>query len=341
LKNRNYKSINKKMVTTPSRINLANLPTKIEKLDRFSKELGGPDIYIKRDDQTGMELSGNKVRKLEFSVKEALGKGCDTLITCGGEQSNHCRATAAVAARLGMKSYLVLRGLSNTPIDGNLFIDKLLGANLIFISSEEYRDCRMAIMAKLKSELEKEGLKPYIIPEGASNGIGAYGYYKAMEEIIRQEEEMNIHFDSIVIAVGSGGTYAGLMLGKKIFGNKTNIVGINVCDDKEYFENKILEIFAESTVYLAEEIRLKREEIQIIDGYVGEGYGLSSKEQLKFIADLAMQEGLILDNVYTGKAMYGLSQEIKKGKFKGVKNILFIHTGGIFELFSRKHLFEF
>jgi D-cysteine desulfhydrase len=328
------------MITIPSRINLANLPTPIEKLSRFSKELGGPDIYIKRDDQTGMELSGNKVRKLEFSVKEALNEGCDTLITCGGEQSNHCRATAAVASRLGMKSYLILRGSSKTEIDGNLFIDKLLGANLIFISTEEYRDSRTEIMMRLKSDLEKEGRKPYIIPEGASNGIGAFGYFQAMEEIMRQEEEMNIHFDCIIIAIGSGGTYAGLILGKKIFGNRTSIIGINVCDDKEYFENKILEIFAQSTVYLAEELSLKREEITIIDGYIGEGYGLSSKEQLKFIADLARSEGLILDNVYTGKAMYGLSQEIKKGKFKGIRNILFIHTGGIFELFSRKHLFE-
>jgi D-cysteine desulfhydrase len=328
------------MIIIPPRIQLANLPTRIEKLNRLSKELGGPDIYIKRDDQTGMELSGNKIRKLEFSLKEALNKGCNTLITCGGEQSNHCRATAAAGAKLGMKSFLLLRGSSDTMIDGNLFLDKFLGAEIIFVSPEDYRNRREEIMLQLKARLENEGLKPYIIPEGASNGIGAFGYYAAMEEILHQEQQLKIHFDSVVIAVGSGGTYSGLILGKKLLGYKTDIYGVNVCDDKEYFENKILDIFAQSTAYLSGEISISREEINIIDGYVGEGYGLSTKEQLNFILDLARLEGLILDNVYTGKAMYGLAQEIKKGTFRKVNNILFIHTGGIFELFSRKHLFE-
>jgi D-cysteine desulfhydrase len=329
------------LTNIPQRIHLANLPTKIEKLERLSRELGGPNIYIKRDDQTGSEISGNKIRKLEYSLKEAIDKGCDCIITCGGVQSNHCRATAAVAAKLGMKSCLVLRGDKNTSPDGNHFIDLLLGADVRFISPEDYKNRRMEIMEKIKGEFESSGLKPYIIPEGASNGIGAFGYYAAMEEIINQQQEMGIQFDGIVLAVGSGGTYAGLYLANKAFQNNGSIHGINVCDNREYFVNKIYEILYESRKYYSENIPISKDSISIIDGYVGAGYAISRSEELEFIQFIARLEGLILDPVYSGKAMYGLIQEIKKGTFEGYKNILFIHTGGIFGLFPQKELFKF
>jgi len=329
------------MLKTPDRIKLANLPTKIEKLNRLSKLLGGPDIYVKRDDYTGTEISGNKVRKLEFSVKEALDMGCDYLITCGGIQSNHARATVAVAVKMGMKAGLVLRGNEDNEIDGNLFINKLLGADIRFITPEDYRNRRMEIMEELKKEMELQGFKPYIIPEGASNGIGSFGYFNAMEEILAQEKEMGIHFDGIFIAIGSGGTHAGLLLGSKLLNSTSKIYGINVCDDEEYFKNNIYQILIESNKYLDRDIDFDKSEINIIDGYVGRGYALSTPAELNFISDLAKLEGIILDPVYTGKGMYGLTEEIKKGRFKNFKNILFIHTGGLFGLFPQKNLFEF
>lgn len=329
------------MVKIPERINLANLPTRIEKLSRLSEELAGPNIYIKRDDQTGSEMSGNKVRKLEYAVKEALNQGCDTLITCGGIQSNHARATAAVAARLGINSCLLLKSDETPDVDGNYFLDKVLGADIRFASSDDFSERRMEIMEEIKEDLAKEGKKGYVIPVGASNGIGTFGYYNAMDEIKKQEEELGINFDAIVISVGSGGTYAGLFLASKIKGYKTKIYGVNVCDDEEYFVNQVDTVLKESLEYIDAELEYSKEEINILDGYVGEGYALSRPEEIEFIHDLARKEGIILDPVYTGKGMYGLVNEIKKGTFKDCKNILFIHTGGLFGLFPKKDLFWF
>ncbi len=329
------------MIEIPSRIEIANLPTKIEKLERLSNKLGGPNIYIKRDDQTGSEISGNKVRKLEFAVKEALDKGCDLLITCGGIQSNHARATAAVAAKLGMSSCLVLRSSGEEEIEGNYFLDKVLGAKIKFITPEEYREKRMEIMEEVKAELSAQGHKPYIIPEGASNGIGTFGYFEAMKEIDLQEKESGIKFDAIVVAVGSGGTYGGLFLANKIMGYDKNIYGVNVCDDEEYFKKQIEKVIKESICYINESITFTKEEINIIDGYVGKGYALSRLEEIEFIHELAKLEGIILDPVYTGKAMYGLVNEIKKGNMEKHRNILFIHTGGLYGLFPKKDLFSF
>ncbi len=327
------------MKDIPERVHLANLPTKIEKLERLTKELGGPSIYIKRDDQTGSEMSGNKIRKLEFAMKEALDQNCDYLITCGGIQSNHARATAAAAAKLGLGAYLVLRGNGDEPFDGNSFLNKLLGADIEFISSDDYSNNRAEIMERVKSELEKKGHKAYIIPEGASNGIGAFGYYNAMEEIMAQEKEMGVHFDAIVLAVGSGGTYGGAFLANKMMKNDAIVYGVNVSANAEYFQDRIIEILKESNGYLQADIKVLKDEIRIIDGYVGRGYALSRQEELDFIYKLAKQEGLILDPVYTGKAMYGLVNEIQKGSFRDHENILFIHTGGLFGLFPQKDLF--
>lgn len=313
----------------PKSISIANLPTKIEKLERLSKELD-KNIYIKRDDQTGTEISGNKIRKLEFAVQEALDKGCDYLITCGGIQSNHARATAAVAAKLGMGSYLVLRGNKDSDLEGNYFLDKILGANIKFITPEEYSKSRMEIMEDIKEELAKEGHKAYILPEGASNGIGSFGYYRAMEEILEQEKELGFKFDAIVATVGSGGTYAGLYYANHIKNNNSTIYGINICDDDEHFKTVVQGLFKDMDKYSGEETNIDREDIDIIHGYPGEGYAISRTEEIEFIHRFAKLEGIILDPVYTGKAMYGFVEEVKKGKFARHKNILFIHTGGIF-----------
>lgn len=323
----------------PGKIALASLPTPLQKLERLSKELKGPDIYLKRDDYTGMEWSGNKVRKLEYAVKEALDSGCNHLITCGGNQSNHCRATASVAAKLGLKCTLVLRGDVQSPVEGNLFLDKLLGAEIKFITPEDYASRRNEIMEELAREKNRKGDKAYIIPEGASNGIGSFGYYEAMLEIIKQEQEMNLKFDAIAIAVGSGGTYSGLLLAKKLANHQAILPGYLVGGSIPYFREAIYSIFNEISGYLKTEISLGDEELHLIDRYIGPGYGISTPEGIGFIRHLAQLEGVILDNVYTGKAMYGLITDIQQGKYQGMKNILFIHTGGMFELFSQTQVF--
>lgn len=328
------------MLPLPGRVKLAHLPTPIEKLERMSKFLVGPQIYIKRDDFTGSEISGNKVRKLEFSLGEAKRQGADMLITCGGLQSNHARATAVAAAKMGISSCLILRGAPMEEPDGNYLLDLLLGAKVKFITPDQYRYNIMEIFQKTSEELAGQGYKPYIIPEGASNGIGTFGYTQAVEEITLQEEEMGIKFNKIVIAVGSGGTYAGLYLGTKLLGQKREIYGVNVCDTAEYFVDRIADTLLEAKKYLQEDVEIKKEEIKIIDGYVGPGYGLNNPAHLETIKTLARLEGVILDPVYTGKAMCGLAAEIKKGNiFKPEDNVLFIHTGGHFGLFPVKERF--
>lgn len=323
------------------KLNLANFPTKIEKLEKISKETG-INIYIKRDDQTGSEISGNKIRKLEYSIYEAIENGCDTLITCGGIQSNHARATAAAGIKLGMRAILVLRSDETPELEGNYFLDKVIGADVRIISSDDYRERRAEIMKEIKAESDAEGHKAYIIPEGASNGIGSLGYYSAMEEIKEQEKELGIKFDRIVAAVGSGGTYAGLCMGNtEFFNGEKKITGFNVCDDAEFFKKRSEEIIEEAQKYLDKSIIVKAEDMDIIDGYVGIGYAQSRAEELEFIQKTAKKEGVIFDPVYTGKAMYGMMNEIEKGTFEKGENILFIHTGGLFGIFSKRDQFKF
>ena len=323
------------------KLRLGNFPTRIERLEKFST-IVKEHVYIKRDDQTGTEFSGNKIRKLEYSINEAINNDCDTLITCGGIQSNHARATAAAGIKLGLKSVLVLRSDEKPELEGNYLIDKIMGADVRIISSEDYRERRQEIMENILKELEAKGRKGYIIPEGASNGVGTFGYLACFKEILEQEKEHGIVFDTIVTAIGSGGTFAGLYLGDKLTNSGKKIVGINVCDTAEYFKERVSEILKEVKTYIPDtEFEISKDDMCIIDGYVGDGYAVSRTEELDFICDFAEAEGIILDPVYTGKAMRGLYTEIKKGNFKDSKNILFIHTGGLFGLFSKRDQFGF
>ncbi len=323
------------------KLRLGNFPTRIERLEKFST-IVKEHVYIKRDDQTGTEFSGNKIRKLEYSINEAVNNDCDTLITCGGIQSNHARATAAAGIKLGLKSVLVLRSDEKPELEGNYLIDKIMGADVRIISSEDYRERRQEIMENILKELEAKGRKGYIIPEGASNGVGTFGYLACFKEILEQEKEHGIVFDTIVTAVGSGGTFAGLYLGNKLTNSGKKIVGINVCDTAEYFKERVSEILEEVKTYIPDtEFEISKDDMCIIDGYVGDGYAVSRTEELDFICDFAEAEGIVLDPVYTGKAMRGLYTEIKKGTFKDSKNILFIHTGGLFGLFSKRNQFGF
>lgn len=324
------------------KLSLANLPTKIEKLHRLSEEWGA-NIYLKRDDHTGSEISGNKVRKLEYAAKDALDKGCNLLITCGGIQSNHCRATVAVATKLGMKSAVLLRISEQPPVKGNYFLDKLMGADVKFCTREEYSKQRGEIMEQMAQQYREKGYKPYVIPEGASYDVGTLGYYNCMQEILEQEKQIGITFDTIVVATGSGGTAAGLYMANELQGLGKRIVSMAVCDDVEYFKNVIHDISVKALQYIPEykNAQLEKENIEVIDKYVGLGYAISRPEELEFIKKVARTEAVILDPVYTGKAMYGLYNELKEnGAFKKGTNILFIHTGGMFGLFPVSEQFE-
>ena len=324
----------------PPRISLANLPTPIQKLERLSEQWGGPEIYVKRDDLTGMALSGNKIRKLEFVIAEARNQGADLLITCGGIQSNHARATAVAAARLGMKSYLVLRGQEGGEADGNLLIDFLVGAKVKYITPEDYSTRVDEIMRALAENLKKDGHHPYVISEGASNELGTMGYLAATEEIAMQLQKIHLEIDYLVCADGSGGTHAGLLLGQKLYHQKYHVLGVNVCDDEAYFIEKINQISEKAVDRFNLDVDFKRVDIAIIDGYVGEGYALNQRQEIDFMRQVAITEGLILDPVYTGKALFGIKDQIERGRFKKEEKILFIHTGGLFGLFPKRGLFS-
>lgn len=330
---------------------LANLPTKIQRLSRWSDECG-KNIYVKRDDQTGSEWSGNKIRKLEFAVQEALEQGCNLLITCGGIQSNHCRATVAVAAHLGLKAAVLLRISEEPPVEGNYFLDRLMGADVRFCTRDEYRDHRGDIMQEMADGYTAQGYKPYIIPEGASFGVGVLGYYFAMKEIVAQEKEMGVRFDTVLVATGSGGTLAGLQLANLIHGYGKRVIGVCVCDDAAYFQDIAARISRDALPYLIAQGEISEQEasrwaaslkpgdFEFFEEYVGIGYALSRPEELEHIRRMARLEGTVFDPVYTGKATYGMVNELKEGgRLRTSENILFIHTGGLYGLFPISRTF--
>jgi D-cysteine desulfhydrase len=326
-------------MTLPERISLAHLPTPVKHLERLSATLN-KDLYIKRDDHTGIEVSGNKVRKLEFAVKEALGQKADVLITCGGLQSNHARATAAVARQLGIGCHLVLRGAPEGPDHGNLLLDQLLGVDITYMEPEDFNAHHMAKMQELKELYATQDKIAYLLPIGASNAIGSFGYVAAYEEIMLQEIAMDVTFDTIVCAVGSGGTYAGLVFGNLLHGRRHKIVGIPICDDSAYFTPIIETIIEGCTAMIQTDQRFSSDDINLIDGYAGRGYALNTPVELSFIQSIARGEGILLDPVYTGKAFRGLVEEIRKGTFDDSKCILFIHTGGLYGLFPKSAEFN-
>lgn len=321
-------------VVYPPRLSVAQLPTPIALLERTSAAWGGPRVWVKRDDDTGGVLSGNKVRKLAYVVHEAIDQGADTLITCGGLQSNHCRATAALARRFGLEVVLCLRGAEPLLPQGNYLLDRLLGAEVRFITPEQYR-ARDEVTRAVVQELRARGRRPYVVAEGASMALGAWGYIEACEEIARAQDELGVVFDAIVHAVGSGGTSAGMELGVRLFALRARVFGVNVCDDEAYFRPLIHRIAREAIERFRLPVELAAEEIGIIDGYVGRGYGQNRPEEWTAILETGRREGLILDPVYTGKAFYALSREVQEGRLSGARDVLFLHTGGVYELFPK------
>lgn len=325
------------MIQYPDKLNLAQTPTPLQPLDRLSAELGGPRIWVKRDDLTGCAISGNKVRKLEFVLAQALADGCDTLITCGGLQSNHCRATAVLGAQLGLKVHLLLRGdLPAEVPDGNLFLNYLAGAEVSCYSRQQYQQQLNELLTHWADHYRGLGRKPCVIPTGASNGVGAWGYINCVRELTEDFRQQGIEPSLIVNASGSGGTQAGLTAGAHLYGLKAPVLGMAVCDDASYFQTKVKADLVEWQSLYNIDIDLDKLQIQVNDRHIGPGYARATKEIFASIRHLAALEGLLLDPVYSGKAFHGLLEEIKAGQFADAENIIFIHTGGLFGLFAQR-----
>lgn len=329
----------------PKKISLANTPTPLRLLGKVSEQLGGPRIWVKHDDATGSALSGNKVRKLEYVVAEAIEHNCDTLITCGGLQSNHCRATALVAAQLGLNAHLVLRGRKPAEADGNLVLDHMAGAEISYYSPAEYIQRLPEIFSKLSEDYLALGRKAWCIPTGASDEIGIWGYIDAAYELYGQLHQQSLNPRYIVCATGSGGTQAGLSLGMHSLGYSGEVVGMAVCDSEEYFLRKARkDMHGWQHRYGAEDdvasVDVDGVPIKTLANYIGPGYARTYPEMLDCIKWLARTEGIVLDPCYTGKAFYGLVEEIRSGRWSEVEDIVFVHTGGIFGLFPyRAELF--
>ncbi len=331
------------MIQWPPRLQLAQLPTPITRLDKFSRQFEDTVIWVKRDELTGTEVSGNKIRKLEFSIAEAREQGCNTLITCGGVQSNHCRSTAILGVRLGMKVHLILRGEKPQQAEGNLLLDYLAGAEISYLPQRQWRT-HQDLAADLQQEYTGKGDKAFFIPTGASDEVGLWGYIAACEELKADFDRMNMHPDYILTATGSGGTQGGLIVGRELFGIDSKIVAVNVCDDAKYFEDKIIEDVTLWKQRYKQPFDSENLSIHTIDGYVGPGYGEAGPEVFQTIRELAACEGIFLDPVYTGKAFHGMVTELHKGEsgqLAGARNLLFIHTGGLFGVFPQQENFEF
>ncbi len=308
----------------PQRVRLAQLPTPVQSLDRLSKHLGGPTLYIKRDDQTGLATGGNKARKLEFLVAEALAQGCDHLVTTGAAQSNHCRQTAAAAAQYGLGCSLVLKGSPPPSISGNLLLDELLGAHFYWTGEQESAH----VMSSVCAELRTMGRTPYQIPLGGSNVVGATGYVLAMEELLSQLTAENINIDFIVTGSGSGGTQAGMVLGAKIYDFHGQILGISVSQEANALQTQIAALATATATHLGLGTPSLSGEVNVNDDYLGEGYGIVSETEREAIHMVAQLEGILLDPVYTGRAMGGLIDLIRWGAFTRGQTVLFWHTGG-------------
>lgn len=318
----------------PVHLPLARTPTPLEPLARLGAD-HGLDLWVKRDDLTGTELSGNKVRKLGFLAAEALERGADTLLTCGAVTSNHARATALVAARLGLRSHLLLRGVPQHPPEGNLLLDRYVGAEVTYLTPEGWRerDLRLGALAEAQ---RAQGRRPYVIPEGGSNALGSLGYVLAVQELLAQAADLRVDVRRLVHATGSGGTTAGLALGCAVAGRPDiDVLGVAVCDDRATFVPRVEAILDQAVGlwYVDADLRAAAR-FEIVEGYQGLGYARTTPAEMDALAAVARREGLLLDPVYTGKAFLGLLGLARQGRFTGPGATVFVHTGGLFGLFG-------
>jgi len=327
------------VISKLKRESLGFFPTPLHELPALSKVLNGPKIFIKRDDNTGLAFGGNKTRKLEFILGDAVAKGADTIITAGAIQSNHCRQTAAAAASLQLDCHLVLGGEApNTP-RGNLLLDNLLGNHIHWAGENRKGED----IPELVERLKKEGRKPYIVPYGGSNTLGAIGFTVALLELDAQLQSSKAPITHIVFASSSGGTHAGLMLGKEILGASYELIGINIDKDESGnlpFEDALINLANDTADFIGIDHTFTKKELNLNADYIGEGYAVIGDLEKEAISLTAQTEGILLDPVYTGRAMGGLFDLIRTEKLSKTDNVLFWHTGGAPALFAySEHLF--
>jgi len=318
------------------RVNLAHLPTPLEYMPRLSKHLGGPDIYVKRDDCTGLATGGNKTRKLEFSMGAALQQGADTIITLGAVQSNHVRQTAAAACKLGMACEVMLEHRIGQPSDiysnsGNVFLDRIFGANL-----REYPGGTDfgAAAQDVDAEVRARGGRPYFIPGGASNAVGALGYVGCGAELLGQFDEQDLTIDHIVLATGSAGTHAGLLVGLRANGSGLPVLGIGVNAAQDIQEQRVFALAEETADLIKASDCVQRDDVVADCNYIGAGYGEPTAAMNEAVLMLARYEGLLFDPVYSGKALAGMIDYVRQGRFTKGQKIAFLHTGGSAGLFA-------
>jgi D-cysteine desulfhydrase family pyridoxal phosphate-dependent enzyme len=311
------------------RIVLAHLPTPIEPLPKLTKLLQAPQLIIKRDDLTGLGLGGNKTRKLEYLAADALAQGCRMLITTGAVQSNHCRQVAAAATRLGLGCILVLAGEDPGSRQGNLLLNELSGAKLVFVPKEE-RDQRLH---QAFAQADEDGMQPYLIPYGGSNPVGVQGYIQAMQEL----QDQNLQPDWIILASSSGGTQAGLLLGAKQTGFPGRILGISVDKPADELTQTIMALANQTAAWLGIDKKIESEDVLVNGAYCQAGYGILQPAEVEAIRLFARTGGILLDPVYTGRAAAGLIDLIRKGFFSPNETVLFWHTGGIPALFAEPY----
>jgi D-cysteine desulfhydrase family pyridoxal phosphate-dependent enzyme len=308
------------------RVPLANLPTPIGRLPRLSAALGGPQIWIKRDDLTGLAFGGNKTRKLELLLAEAQAEGACTLVTTGAVQSNHCRQTAAAAAKAGMACVLVLAGSPPEQTSGNLLLDSLVGAELVYTRGRD----RDATLQETVEQLQADGRNPYRIPYGGSSPRGAAAYALALSELLDQ----GLDFDRIVFATSSGGTQAGLIAGAVIHGYRGRITGISVDQPASVVKASVAKLASETGGLLGHPTTVSADEVEVVDDFLGGGYGVMGELERQAILTFARQEGILLDPVYTGRAAGGMLELIRSGAIARDERVLFWHTGGTPALFA-------
>ena len=323
------------------RLSLGHFPTPLEKLENLTRLLGGPDIWIKRDDCTGLATGGNKTRKLEFLVADAVAQGADTLVTQGATQSNHVRQTAAAACRVGMGCHALLEQRVTNMGDlyatsGNVLLDDMMGC--IHEARPEGLDMNAEAVA-LGEKLRAEGKKPYVIPGGGSNPIGALGYAGCAQELVWQADSQGLKIDKIVHATGSAGTQAGLVAGLHALNAPIGVVGISVRASREKQIDNVHKLACATSELLSVRGELPRDLVVAHDGYVGPGYGQPTPSMIEAIRMLAQAEGIFLDPVYSGKGMAGMIGLIRQGMLKKGQTVVFIHTGGSVGLFAYQHLF--
>ena len=324
------------------RLHFAHLPTPLEPLPNLTRELGGPTIWIKRDDCTGLAGGGNKTRKLEFLMAEALDRGADTIITQGAVQSNHVRQTAAICAKLGLSAHLLLENRTSSTdasylTNGNVLLDELLGAALTVHPAGTDMN---AAMATLSDQLTQQGRQPYTIPGGGSNSTGALGYVNAAMELVGQANDQGLKIDRVIHATGSAGTQAGLVAGLTALHSGIPVLGIGVRAPRETQEENVFRLAQATAERLGSSKALSRADVVANCDYVGDGYAVPTQGMVDALKLVARTESILLDPVYSGKAMAGMIDLIGKGKFTSEDNIVFIHTGGLFGLFPQSSGFR-